>query len=93
LIKIICSTLLFSVISNADVRVYQYLVFNNNPQLKSENEIIVTSSLNPRAYVAYHGGDRNVSVDLLRTWMCFGHQSKKSLCKSPYSTIPEGVLP
>jgi hypothetical protein len=75
----------------ADVRVYQYLV--QNLVEKDAKEKIIVSTLNPMAYIAYHGGEKIINVDLLRTWMCFGNTSKKDLCNSPYGTTPQGALP
>jgi hypothetical protein len=91
LIKIIIASLFIFNIANADVRVYQYLVVNkveNNPEEK-----IITSTLNPTAYIAYHGGENVIKIDLLKTWMCYGHTAKKNLCNSPYGTVSKGLLP
>ena len=46
---------------------------------------LVTSTLNPLAYVAYHGGRESVEVNLLRSWQCMGDTSKSSIC-----TISDG---
>lgn len=46
---------------------------------------LVTSTLDPIAYVAYHGGDESVEVNLLRSWQCMGNTSKAQVC-----TISEG---
>lgn len=89
--KLIFFITIFTINCFADVRVYQYLVMNKVE--KDAKEKIILSTLNPTAYVAYHGGNKIVSVDLLRTWMCYGHSGKKDLCDSPYGTIPTGVLP
>ncbi len=90
---LICLTLLLSSISSADVRVYQYLVLNTVETTPNPTEQIVTSTLNPIAFMAYHGGEKIVNVDLLRTWMCFGHTGSKKLCPPPMSKLDAGVLP
>lgn len=79
--------------SQAEVRVYQYLVLNNVDTTADALDQIMTTTLNPTAFVAYHGGEQVVSVDLLRTWMCFGNTSKKNLCPPPMSKLDQGVLP
>lgn len=45
----------------------------------------MTSTLNPISYVAYHGGNDSIEVNLLRSWQCMGDTSKESVC-----TISEG---
>lgn len=75
LLTILCSSDAFS-----EYRVYQYYVrpkIQNLTQISSE---LVTSTLNPIAYVAYHGGKESVEVNLLRSWQCFGNTSKESIC-------------
>lgn len=76
----------------AEYRVYQYIVQNNIQFEENINSNIVTSTLNPRAYLAYNGGSNLISVDLLRTWICPGNTSQQDLCPSPYGKVPEGVL-
>lgn len=93
MIKKILFTLLLTQSSYSDIRIYQYLVVNKNNDQKLGKQNIITSSLDPIAYISYHGGKRNIEVDLLRTWMCFGHTAQAKHCPSPYATIPNGVLP
>ncbi|MFN8369699.1 MAG: hypothetical protein U0T83_03635 [Bacteriovoracaceae bacterium] len=56
----------------AEYRVYQYFVkpVQNLPQ--DSNAYLVTSSLSPQSYLAYHGGVSAMKLNLLRTWMCPG---------------------
>jgi hypothetical protein len=83
--KILFFTLIsLSFSSFAEYRVYQYLVKNTVYNQDQANGQIITSTLNPVAYKAYHGGSL-VKVDLLRTWICPGHTAKKDICPSPYT--------
>ena len=41
---------------------------------------LVTSTLNPLAYIAYHGGKESVEVNLLRSWQCMGDTSNSPVC-------------
>ncbi len=76
----------------AEYRVYQYFVRSKNTFIQDNPSYIVTSSLNPTAYVAYHGGPGNIEVDLVRTWMCPGHTgNRKEYCSSPYKKLREVV--
>ena len=81
-------TLFFFLISHSaycEYRVYQYYV---RPKIKNITIVaseLVTSTLDPIAYVAYHGGQDSVEVNLLRSWQCMGNTSKAQIC-----TISEG---
>jgi hemolysin-activating ACP:hemolysin acyltransferase len=78
--------LLISILSPeifAEYRVYQYYVKSTLPSLKDQQAKLVTSSLNPVSYVAYHGGSDVIQVDLLRSWMCYGHTGNKEICSPP----------
>ncbi len=68
-----------------EYRVYQYYVRPKIQNINSAQAQLVTSTLDPRTYAAYHGGRLSVEVNLLRSWMCMGDTSKKSIC-----TISEG---
>lgn len=70
----------------AEYRVYQYYVRQKIQNINSPGAQLVTSTMDPRTYVAYHGGKLSVEVNLLRSWMCMGNTSKKSVC-----TISEGL--
>jgi hypothetical protein len=71
--------------AHAEYRVYQYMV---SPKTK---EFVVNdsgakpqrSTLNPVAFIAYHGGAGSVDVTLMRSWMCPGHTGKKDFCAHP----------
>lgn len=80
-------------IAFAEVRVFQYLVLNNVSSTPEPSNQLMTTTLNPTAFVAYHGGEEVVSVDLLRTWMCYGNTSGQDLCPPPMSKLDNGVLP
>lgn len=79
LVLIILSTNAFG-----EYRAYQYAVKNTSTPNPTK---IVTSSLNPRAYLAYNGME-GMNVDLLRTWICPGFTGhKKAICSSPYRDL------
>jgi hypothetical protein len=75
-----------------EYRVYQYyirpLVSNINPT----NAQVVTSTLNPTSYAAYHGGKLSVEVNLLRSWVCMGDTSKQSVCSISEGKELQGAL-
>lgn len=71
----------------AEYRVYQYYVKSKIENVNSPKAEIVTSTLNPQAYIAYNGGTLSVEISLLRTWLCMGNTSKQELCTFPESTI------
>lgn len=68
-----------------EYRVYQYYVRPKIQNITVVGAELVTSTLNPIAYVAYHGGQESVEVNLLRSWQCMGNTSKEPVC-----TISEG---
>lgn len=68
-----------------EYRVYQYYVRPKIQNLNSSKAELVTSTLNPISYAAYHGGKSAVEVNLLRSWVCLGNTSKKPIC-----TMSEG---
>lgn len=85
--------IIFSANTFAEYRVYQYIVKNNVKIKDAPNGHLVISTLNPRSYLAYHGGSNLVNIDLLRTWMCPGNTGmNKPTCDSPYGELPKGVL-
>jgi len=71
----------------AEYRVYQYYVKSTVPTLRDSEAYIVTSTLDPVSYLAYHGGATALKVDQLRSWICKGNTAKKAVCKSPFATI------
>ena len=90
----ILSNLLFGILflvpkqAEAEYRVYQYFVKSkfNLPQDKEGH--LVTSTLDPVSYIAYHGGLQSIEIDLLRTWVCKGHTGYfKNFCESPLDKL------
>jgi hypothetical protein len=69
-----------------EYRVYQYYVRSKVMNINPGNATLVTSTLDPISYAAYHGGKSSVEVNLLRSWMCMGNTAQKSVC-----TISEGM--
>lgn len=72
--------LFFSASTFAEYRVYQYYVFTKVKNLNPLPPQIVTSTLDPKSYVAYHGGKDSIDVNLLRSWQCFGNTAKTPVC-------------
>ena len=77
--------LFFCKLAFSEYRVYQYYVRPKIQNITIVAAELVTSTLNPLAYVAYHGGRESVEVNLLRSWQCMGDTSKSSIC-----TISDG---
>ena len=75
--------ILISINSAAEYRVYQYYIKAKNKFAIDQNPYLVTSTLDPQTYLAYHGGPSSLKVDLLRSWMCYGHTGKKEFCPPP----------
>jgi hypothetical protein len=76
--------------SYAEYRVYQYSVKAKNLYMIDNNAYLITSSLDPVSYVAYHGGRELIKVDLLRSWTCKGHTGNlQGYCPSPYERAKE----
>ena len=70
--------------AHAEYRVYQYIVKSRLKSPHAEKGYVVTSTLDPVSYIAYHGGDSSIKVDLLRTWMCKGYTGEGApICDSP----------
>ena len=68
---IVALTILLSLISpftNAEYRVYQYWVKTKSRE-KAE---LITTSLDPKAYLAYYGNEKETSINLMRSWICYG---------------------
>lgn len=79
------TALLISSQAFGEYRVYQYYVRSKLQNITSVPAELVTSTLNPVAYVAYHGGTEAIEVNLLRSWQCMGNTSKQPVC-----TVSEG---
>lgn len=83
--KALFLTLLVTSIASAEYRVYQYYVKSKYNFIQDNPAYLVTSSLDPVSYVAYHGGEEAIETSLVRTWMCPGDTSgRKEFCDSPY---------
>lgn len=54
--------------SYSEYRVYQYWVKSKTRE-KAE---LVTTSLDPSAYLAYYGNEKETSINLMRSWICYG---------------------
>ena len=74
--------LMLSPLCWAEYRVYQYYVKPASPLTLGRKSEVVTSTLDPTSYSAYHAGGL-LKVELLRSWMCKGHTAKRPLCASP----------
>jgi hypothetical protein len=80
---------LISFAALAEYRVYQYLVKPRTTwvtinQMEAKS---IRSTLNPQAFIAYHGGQGAVDITLMRTWMCTGVTGKKDFCPHPSERI------
>ena len=69
----------------AEYRVYQYYTHSIVQNLTANPYELITSTLNPIAYKAYHGGPDTLEVNLLRSWVCKGNTARKEIC-----TISDG---
>jgi len=76
----------------AEYRVYQYVMKNKLETNDLKEGTLISSTLNPRAFLAYNGGHSLISIDILRTWICPGNTSKQDICPSPYGSIPEVLI-
>lgn len=81
--SIIFSLLPFSLF--AEYRVYQYYAQSKIQNLTNPPYEIITSTLDAKTYLAYHGGKESLELNLLRSWMCLGNTSKQEVC-----TITDG---
>lgn len=54
--------------SHSEYRVYQYWVKSKSRE-KAE---LITTSLDPKAYLAYYGKENETSINLMRSWICYG---------------------
>ncbi len=84
-------SLLAPIGASAEYRVYQYAVRNKTVGLGELGSgkadavtYIVTSTLDPISYQAYHGGESTFGLDLMKSWMCPGHTGAlDSYCSGP----------
>lgn len=79
------TTLIYSSQVFCEYRVYQYYVRTKLQNITNVPAEVVTSTLNPVAYIAYHGGNEAIEVNLLRSWQCMGNTAKLPVC-----TVSEG---
>lgn len=78
----------FSGLAAAEYRVYQYYVKSRYKLNHDQKGYLVTSTLDPVSYLAYHGGHEGLKIDLLRTWTCPGHTGDgRPLCSSPLEQL------
>lgn len=83
-----------SLIANAEYRVYQYYVRPKFAMPGESKNYLVTSTLDPTSYLAYHGGSESLQLELLRSWMCKGHTgSGKAFCDAPLKQAIEQEKP
>jgi len=81
---ILILTLLIIPVVKAEYRVYQYMVSSAFPLNQDSASYVVTSSLSPMSYVAYHGGEDVIRVSLLRSWICMGNTGhSEAPCQAP----------
>ena len=64
----------------AEYRVYQYYIHSKIQNITNASYELVTSTLDPKSYAAYHGGAESLEINLLRSWMCVGNTSKREVC-------------
>lgn len=69
--------------AHAEYRVYQFSVKARNPFSMDLKTHVVTSTLDPQSYLAYHGGGETLKIDLIRSWMCRGDTSNQPVCRPP----------
>jgi hypothetical protein len=77
----------YNVNTFAEYRVYQYHIKARHPSSVSRDPYLITSTLSPTSYLAYHGGSQTLEIDLLRTWMCYGNTSYKDTCAPPLNLV------
>ncbi|EQC46317.1 hypothetical protein [Bacteriovorax sp. Seq25_V] len=88
-IHIFSKIALFSLISIpafAEYRVYQYIV-SPRLQTRTPSSFTVTSTLDPKTYVTYHGGMNALRINLLKTWTCKGNTSASDICDDPVAKL------
>ena len=74
-----------------EYRVYQYYVRSKVQNINPPKAELVTSTLNPTSYAAYHGGKLSVEVSLLRSWVCMGNTSHSQVCAMSDGSELEGA--
>ena len=72
--------LTYGTLGFSEYRVYQYYVRSKTQNITTVGAELVTSTLNPVSYLAYHGGGESLEINLLRSWQCMGNTSKIPVC-------------
>jgi hypothetical protein len=83
LIKKVSISLLFLLLQSklfAEYRVYQYYIKSKVKNLDQVPSYLVTSTLDPKSYISYHGGSDSIELSLLRSWMCLGNTARGPIC-------------
>jgi hypothetical protein len=89
-ITVLLSVLAVSTV-RAEYRVYQYYIKSRYKLNHDQEGYLITSTLDPVSYLAYHGGHESLKIDLLRTWQCPGFTGDgKELCASPQAKLEGG---
>jgi len=85
LIRLLSLLFALPLFAHAEYRVYQYMVSPKTKQfvVNDSGARPQRSTLNPVAFIAYHGGNSAVDVTLMRSWMCPGYTGKKDFCPHP----------
>ncbi len=87
-------TILFSSNVFSEYRVYQYYAHSKIENLNNSPYEVITSTLDAKSYIAYHGGRDSIELKLLRSWMCLGNTSKQAACTiSDGKELEPAVLP
>lgn len=66
--------------SFAEYRVYQYYIKSKVKNIDQLPNYLVTSTLDPKSYISYHGGADSIELSLLRSWMCMGNTARGPIC-------------
>lgn len=73
-------------LASAEYRVYQYSIDYLNIDNQIEKNVIISSTLDAKAYKSYYG-IKQQNIQLLRTWICPGNTSQRAICLSPYEKM------
>lgn len=83
--------LLLAPVTEASYRVYKLRVTKYDNRGKALGRASVLSTLDHLQYEHYHGGFKNMRVELEDTWYCPGDTSRRELCKPLKGTPKRGV--
>lgn len=70
-----------------EYRAYQYHVSSKKERFFDPRPHLIVSTLDPISYVAYHGGEESIKVELIRTWICRGHTGEREVCRPPFESF------